>query len=97
MKSEDPQAEAIAELEGLDEGEKFVLVTQQKGALDDEWEMNINADMGDDTSNVPLVNMTGAMVYLMSMRFDGYALDEAAQDVLTAARLQAQGEMFTRE
>lgn len=97
MDIDEPRENAIAELEALEPGEKFVLVTQREGALDGEFEMNIQSHVAEDRSNLSLVNMAGVLLLTMSDHFDGYTLDEAAEDVLTAARLQAQGEMFSRE
>ena len=97
MDLDESREDAIAELEALEPGEKFVLVTQRTGAVDDEFEMNVRSHMASDTSNLSLVNMVGALVLTMRNHFDGYTLPEAAEDVLTAARLQAQGEMFSRE
>ena len=87
---EDSKESALEALEELNSDSDFLLV-----AASDEGEYSFRCYSGRNEGQISLLNLTAVPLCYMHKSFEDYPISEAAEHVLTAARLQLQGGEIT--
>jgi len=85
-----PRENAIESLEQLEDGDQFVLVTQQP-MEDGGAETSVAGYSGEEPEHLNFLNSVGAIQLGLKQRYNDYSFQQIAKDCLTATRLLAQG------